>query len=94
VQGAVSAPILNEMGQYEYEGVGDRVLHYIALTVRRVIVSVDDFDATSDLARGRLVEIRRIGSALLGMIVLRGGCLAALGMWILTRRELGLAIRK
>ncbi len=94
VQAAVKAPLTNEFGEYQYKNVGERVLHYIALTVRKVIVSVDDFDATSDLAGGRLVEWARVGTALLGLVVLRGGIMAALGMWILTRREVGLEIRR
>ena len=94
VQAAVSAPITDEFGEFAYENVWDRVLHYVALGVDKVVVSLDDFDATSDLTRGRLVEFSRMGKALLGLVVLRGGILSAVGAWVLTRRELGAVIRK
>ncbi len=94
VQAAVDAPLRDDLGRAEYKGAWDRTAHVVAQVVRAVVVSVDDLDATSDLARGRLIEYSRIGKTLLGMIVLRGGLIAAVGMWILTRRELGVVIRR
>jgi len=94
VQGAVSAPVPDLIGGFHYKGPVDRGLHYLAIAVSHVIVSVDDFDAVSDLARGRLIEISRLAAALGGQIGLRGGLLAAFGMYVLTRRELGTVVRK
>jgi len=68
--------------------------HRVAQVISAAVVSVDDMDATSDLARGRLIEWREIGSDLVWLIVIRGGLIAALGMWVLTRRELGTVIRR
>jgi hypothetical protein len=94
VQAAVNAPLKNDLGEYEYKGVLDRAAHYLARGVSVVVVSVDDFDATSDLARGRLVEYKRMLDATLNLIVFRGGLIALLGIWVLNRRELGTVIRR
>jgi hypothetical protein len=94
VQAAVNAPLQNEMGEYEYKGVLDRGAHYLARGVSTVVVSVNDFDATSDLARGRLVEYKRMLDATLRLIVIRGGLITILGIWVLSRRELGTVIRR
>jgi hypothetical protein len=94
VQSAIDAPLRDDFGDFEYKGKTDRVLHYIAMTVGQVVVSVDDFDATSDLARGRLIETGRIAVALFGLLLFRSGLLLACGMLILTRRELGTVIRR
>ena len=51
-------------------------------------------DATSDLARGRLVEYSRVAWTTLNLIVIRGGLIALFGVWVLTRRELGTVIRR
>jgi hypothetical protein len=94
VQAAVSAPLQDDFGRYTYKGVADRAAHYLARTVGKVVVSVDDFDATSDLARGRLVEYSRVAWTTLNLIVIRGGLIALFGVWVLTRRELGTVIRR
>jgi hypothetical protein len=94
VQAAVSAPLKDDSGKYQYKGAVEMVAHRIAQGVSTVVVSVDDFDATSNLARGRLIEFSRIGRALLSLMVLRGGVIALVGMWVLTRRELGAVIRR
>jgi len=84
----------DDFGRYTYKGVADRAAHYLARTVGKVVVSVDDFDATSDLARGRLVEYSRVAWTTLNLIVIRGGLIALFGVWVLTRRELGTVIRR
>jgi len=94
VQGAVGAPIKDELGDYQYDSHFDRALHYIAIGVSKIVVSVDDFDASSDLARGRLIELSRMAYAFFGLVGLRGALLGGLGMWVLTKRELGTVIRK
>ncbi len=94
VQSAVDAPVTNEFGDRVYKGVSDRALHGVAILTSWVVVSVDDFDATSDLATGRLIELRQVAKTVFVLILFRGGLLAGLGMFILTRRELGLVIRR
>lgn len=94
VRAAVSAPLQDDFGRYQYKGHLDKIAHRFAQVVQAAVVSVDEMDATSDLARGRLIEWRRIGGDLVRLILLRGGLIAALGMWVLTRRELGTVIRR
>ena len=60
VQAALDAPLRNEDGSYKYKGFTDHALHIMAKGVSYTVVSVDDFDATADLAQGRLVYNKRI----------------------------------
>ncbi|MBN2451264.1 MAG: hypothetical protein JXR77_12795 [Lentisphaeria bacterium] len=94
VRAAVDAPIRDEFGNVEYRSTMEMIGHRFAQSLGTVVVSVHDLDATSDLARGRLIEWTRIGKDLFGLILLRGGLIAALGMWVLSRRELGTVIRR
>ena len=94
VRAAVDAPLKDEFGNFQYKGKVEMVAHRFAQAVSAAVVSVDEMDATSDLARGRLIEWREIGGDLVWLIMIRGGLIAALGMWILTRRELGTVIRR
>lgn len=94
VHAAISAPLTNEDGSYMYKNVGERVVHKFAQTIGFIVVSVDDLDATSDLIKGNLVEFRRIGGAFINLILIRSGLISALGIWILSRRELGTVIRR
>lgn len=94
VRAAVDAPLRDDFGNFQYKNKVEMVGHQVAQVISAAVVSVDDMDATSDLARGRLIEWREIGSDLVWLIVIRGGLIAALGMWVLTRRELGTVIRR
>jgi len=94
VKAAVRAPLRSELGEYEYKNVAERLTHYLAIGVNHVVVSVDEFDASSYLARGRLVPWRRVALAFGGLVVLRGGILCLIGTWIFDRRELGTVIRR
>lgn len=93
VQSAVRAPQQDEMGRYRYQGLTDRIPHYVALTTRAFVVSVDDFDATGDLARGRLITWEKLAGTAGGRLGLRTLPLVAFGIWVLTRRELGMVVR-
>lgn len=94
VRAAIAAPLQDDFGRYQYKGVFDRAAHHLAQGVGLVVVSVDDFDATSDLARGRLVEYSRLGETFAILVVVRSGLIALLGIWVLHRRELGTVIRR
>ena len=94
VSAAIDAPLRNSDGSYQYKNVFDRSAHYLAIGVGNIVVSVNDLDATSDLARGRLVEKARIIHSLISLLVLKTGIMSAIGIWILSKRELGLVIRK
>lgn len=94
VQAAVRVPTTDQLGRFKYKTVTDRILHTMARTVDLVVVAPDDFDATSDLTQGQLVELSRLATVAGGLVLLRGGALALLGMWVLNRRELGTVVRK
>lgn len=94
VQAAINAPLQNDDGSYQYKGLHDRAAHYLAIGVGNIVVSVDDLDATSDLAKGRMVEDSRIVTSLLSLLLLKTGLISAIGIWILYKRELGIVIRK
>jgi hypothetical protein len=94
VQAAVTAPLQNEDGSYQYKGFVDKTAHKFAQLISVAVVSVDDLDATSDLIKGNLVEFRRIGWAFLNLVLIRTGIISGIGIWILTRRELGTVIKR
>jgi len=94
IQAAITAPLTNDDGSYKYKNVTEMVLHKFAQGMGHVIVSVDDLDATSDLIRGRLIENRRLFNTVGYLLFLRTGLIAALGIWIFNKRELGAVIRK
>jgi len=94
VQAAISAPLQNEDGSYQYKGFADKTAHKFAQVVSVLVVSVDDLDATSDLIKGNLVEYRRLGTAFLNLVLIRTGLISAVGIWILSRRELGTVIKR
>ncbi|NOY81013.1 MAG: ABC transporter permease [Kiritimatiellaeota bacterium] len=94
VQSAVQAPFANDLGKYEYHNVAERLAHYLAIGVSKVVVSAGDFDASSIVSRGRLVTGRRILAAIFGLIILRTVPLGALGFWFFSKRELGTVIRR
>lgn len=93
VQAAVNVPTQDELEGYTYRGPVDRAAHVVALVTQRVIVSLGEFDASGDLTRGRLITGTRLARALLLLVGLRTVPLAALGMYVFHRRELGLVIR-
>jgi len=94
VQPAINAPLKNDDGSYQYKNVVERAAHYLAIGVGDIVVSVDDLDATSSLARGRLIENSRIVTSFLTLLILKTGLMSAIGIWILNKRELGTVIRK
>jgi hypothetical protein len=62
--------------------------------VQLVVVSINQFNEVGRLAHGELVGLGALLSVFIQVIVLRGGPVAALGIWALTRRELGRVIRR
>jgi hypothetical protein len=91
---AMDAPVQGPDGSYMYANMWERAAHYMATTVQTLVVTVDDLNTTGDLAAGRLVEAKDLGWAFLRVIVIRSGLLAGLGIYFLTRRELGLVVRR
>ena len=84
----------NDDGSYRYKGFHDKAAHYLAIGVGQVVVSVDDLDATSALANGRLVENGRLLYSFFTLLLLRTGLISAVGLWIIYKRELGAVIRR
>ena len=93
VQSAVHAPRQDDLGRYQYQGLTDRIPQYVALTTRAFVVSVDDFDATGDLAHGRLISLGKLLGTAGSLLGLRTLPLVGCGIWLLTRRELGTVVR-
>ena len=94
VRPAIDAPLQNDDGSYRYKGFHDKAAHYLAMGVGQVVVSVDDLDATSALANGRLVENSRLLYSFFTLLLLRTGLISAVGLWIIYKRELGAVIRR
>ena len=94
IQAAITAPLTNDDGSYQYKNVTEMAMHKFAQGLSHIIVSVDDLDATSDLIRGRLIENHRLFRTVGYLFFLRTGLIAAIGVWIFTKRELGAVIRK
>ncbi len=94
VRPAIDAPLQNDDGSYRYKGFHDKAAHYLAIGVGQVVVSVDDLDATSALANGRLVENSRLLYSFFTLLLLRTGLISAVGLWIIYKRELGAVIRR
>ena len=94
VKAAIDAPIDNGDGTYTYKHFYEKPLQLFAMGVGKLVVSVDDLDATSDLASGRLVEGARLLDSLIWLMIFKTGIISMVGIWILNKRELGAVIRK
>ncbi len=94
VPAALNAPLRGDDGRYMYANVWERSAHIMARGVQTLVVTVDDLNTTGDLAAGKLVELQELGWAFLKVLVVRSGLLAFLGIFFLTRRELGLVVRR
>lgn len=70
------------------------IAHLVAVTVDKIVVSLNTFDVSFLLAKGRLIELAYIGRLFGVEVILKGGLTAALGIWILNKRELGKVVRK
>ncbi len=71
-----------------------RGLYIFRNLIKYVIVSVNEFNLVDHLTRGRLIEFTTIGVLASLILLLRGGIIAFLGIWLFNRRELGKVIRR
>ena len=94
VPAAMNAPLRGDDGRYMYANVWEKSAHIMARGIQTLVVTVDDLNTTGDLAAGKLVELHELGWAFLKVLVVRSGLLAFLGIFFLTRRELGLVVRR
>ncbi|MFW5996771.1 MAG: ABC transporter permease [Lentisphaeria bacterium] len=91
---SIGTPLAAALAGVEDVNWFEVIAHLIAVTVDKIVVSLNAFDVSFLLAKGRLVELAHIARLLGVEVVLKGGLTAALGIWILNKRELGKVIRK
>ena len=72
----------------------DRFGQLVGKILLKVVIPLQNFDVSSVIADGVLVEWSWIGGLILNMIVLRALPLVLLGIFLYRKRELGLIIRK
>ena len=94
VQAAVTPPGRAGDGAYTYKNRLEQATHLLAVGVQKAVVSVNDFNASQDLTQGHKISLWRLGESFGLLIGLRTLPMALLGIWIFTRRELGLVIRE
>ncbi len=94
IQPSINARYRAEDGSYAYTGQMDRAAHLMAAGAKVAVVSLGDFDAASGLANGRLITNRRLVVSFGILVGLRALPMALFGIWIFTRRELGLVVRE
>ena len=89
--GAFSVYMVN----LEYVGTAaDRFGQLVGKILLKVVIPLQNFDVSSVIADGVLVEWSWIGGLILNMIVFRALPLVLLGIFLYRKRELGLIIRK
>ena len=91
---AISAPIMDENGEYQYQNVGERITHYVSRAVGAIIVSVDDLNITKPLSTGYWISNGRLIHSFVFYLLFRTGLITFCGIWIFYKRELGLVMRK
>jgi len=70
------------------------IFYLIRVGASHIIVSINEFNQVSTLVRGELIEVGAMLLIVFKVLVLRGTIIAALGAWLLNRRELGLVVRR
>ncbi len=70
------------------------MISYFQDFVQIATVSLNDFIQVTPLTRGEIIESSAILVSLLTVLFIRGGLVAAIGIFGFSRRELGLVIRK
>lgn len=70
------------------------VMYHVRQVVKHGLVSVGEFSEVSRLMRGELVDLRRMASVFVSPFLIHGVLFAGIGVWALSRREMGLVIRR
>ncbi|MBN1864809.1 MAG: ABC transporter permease [Victivallales bacterium] len=77
---------------------GDTFIDTLGNAVSRflmfLLVPMEKFEVSSQLADGELIEYSYIGNIIIFNVFLKCAVILALGLWIYRRRELGLVVRK
>ena len=75
-------------------GIGDNIGYWVSWLLMKIVIPMQNFDVTGQVANGELVEFSAIGKLFLEYFVLRGLPFFLLGFFCYWKRELGLVIRK
>jgi len=70
------------------------LLYLVRIGAGYIIVSVNDLNQVSLLAKGELIEYAAMGFVILKVVILHGLPIALIGLWLFRRRELGLVVRR
>lgn len=94
LQSLISGIDRGQAGELLFADTKDQVVYHVNVGLSKVFVSVGDLNASHSLIKGEEVEWRRVGEAALLLMLLRGGTIAGLGIWILARREFAKEARR
>lgn len=95
-QSAFDDPIAMATGKINMDKMTSTQIaqYYFAKGVMSMAVSAEELNATTDLSEGRLIESKRLLTTFVRVICIRTLIIALIGIAVLTRRELGLVIRR
>ena len=94
LQSLIASSERGQAGELVFADTKDRVVYHVNVGLSKVFVSVGDLNSSRSLIKGEEVEWRRVGEAALLLLLLRGGTIAGLGIWILSRREFAKEARR
>lgn len=72
----------------------DKMAQMLSHALLLIVIPLQAFDVTELLANGELIEFSFIGKLFLEYFLLRGVPLCLFGIWLYSRKELALAVRK
>ena len=82
--------VVAAQSQTLYDIVGNNLSHFLML----FIVSINDFNASAQLATGELIEFSHITTILVFEVLLKGLTVMMIGIYFYSKRELGVIIKK
>jgi hypothetical protein len=75
-------------------GFADYLAYYVSKILLWIIIPMQNFQVSSLVSNGELVEFSHIGKLFVKYFVMKGLPLFLVGIWLYRRREMGLVIRK
>ncbi|MFO7821344.1 MAG: hypothetical protein R6V56_04740 [Lentisphaeria bacterium] len=91
---SIGEPARNATGEIVSWPLSNMLSHAVAVIMDTILVTVEGGQLARKLANGRLITFLSIGKVILLDVIIKGGILAGLGAWILSRRELGKVVRQ